>query len=767
MGRQKHRSFPLDEGPAEGDLRTNPHVTTPTPLVLFLADVPASLPTFEPVLWIAIAAATTVGLWLIGQVRAFRRREWANRVAYVVRAKDVDELGRLARSPEIAKWAPALEDVLEELRDTLVRDRARIETAESSSARMRARVEQSPIAELTVDATGRIVSASEATCRLFHMLRSEIVGTNVADVLLEPDDWCVTEDAWVIDALALADGTSAELRVLTTHAGRKTCVVAVSRAIAAREAPDSEREQTGRIIALVDVSRAKHAIAPRVRGAQDALVRLAGTVAFDFNDRLTTILGHTAIVQDQHTDDALTMHSIAEITHAVEHARLLTRQLMAVGRPSSVRSEVCDLNEAVRSALPQVQFVLGGTEAVLNLSPHAGSIRGSAAQVEEMLVHLLRNASEAMHASGTVVIETSRGRRATATDSDGVSIDSEEAVCLRVRDEGERVEPFEPTQWTDPFFTTKPGREIGLGLAIVDHLVESNEGTLEFRRRASGGISVEIAWAAVTSEVEGLMTRSDPAEIRLPASQATRAICVVEDDPGVRRIVSRALERAGYEVGEAASGEEALGVFGARPGGYSLLVTDVNMPSMSGSELYEKLHATYGSFGVLYMSGHVDREVFHNAQPWVHDFLQKPFSPAELIAKVENVFAKSDSSKRRRRVLVVDDEEETRRVMQRLLDGLDIESYLVEDGEVALEALERMSIDAVISDLVMPCVESFNACAEIHRRHPDVKIIAMTDALPSSYHREAARALGAVSTLLKPFSRDDLQLALEAAFQAD
>ena len=715
-------------------------------------EVSSSGAALEPILVVTIITTCAVGLWILGQIKAYRRRRWATELGYAVRAKDFDAMTRLSESRELERWAPALIDVLQEVRDTLQRDRDRVERAESARQAMVDRFEQSPVPELTVDPTGCITSANDEACWVLGRLRSDLIGVSMDDVLgrVTSSEREAHGFDWAHGVFAARDAAS-EVFAVTRRDGRDTYVLALSRSITPGKAE---------AVTLLDITGLKPSGDVEDSVGADAISRLAGIVASDFNDPLTTILGHASILGERYSKDESTVRSVAEVTLAAERGRLLTQQLMAFSRSGAVRSELIDLNEAVRNSQPQLEFILGETTVVLRLAPDAGAILSSAVQVAEILIHLVQNASEAMGGAGTVVIETQRGVR-VATDGA-----EENVVRLVVLDEGHGIRSINPTRLVDPFHSTKSGRDIGLGLAIVNNLVEGNGGELRLASRKPEGTRAEITWMAQSplSASENLFTPAEEVSSRESENTPTRVVCVVEDDTAVRGLVVGVLENARYQVLQAANGDEAEDLFRSEGENIDLLVTDVNMPGMTGSELYERLRKSHDELNVLYMSGFVDREVFRVKQPWTHAFIQKPFSPSEIVARVGEILKRRRRG-RRRRVLVVDDEEATRRVLQRLLDGLEVESFLVGDGDEALETLEHLSVDAVIS--VLPKVDGLTTCAEIHRRHPGLKIIAMAGALPSARSMDAARTLGACSTLSKPFSRDDLQLALETAFQED
>jgi len=243
-------------------------------------------------------------------------------------------------------------------------------------------------------------------------------------------------------------------------------------------------------------------------------------------------------------------------------------------------------------------------------------------------------------------------------------------------------------------------------------------------------------------------------------------ICVVEDDDSVRSLLVSVLQNEGFRVIVAGDGEAALELCQASKRDVDLLLADVSLPGVNGPELYDRLRDRFENLRVLFTSGFVDEEVFHAELPGFA-FIQKPFTPHELLLSVRAMFKGSTEDVERKLVLVVDDEASTRRLLESLLNSLDCDCIFAGDGEEALEKLVETTVDAVITDMVMPKMDGIQTCTAIQERFPDVKCIAMSGKSAGSSNLAAAEKLGAVATLSKPFSKDELNLALQTAFRAD
>ena len=254
-----------------------------------------------------------------------------------------------------------------------------------------------------------------------------------------------------------------------------------------------------------------------------------------------------------------------------------------------------------------------------------------------------------------------------------------------------------------------------------------------------------------------------PVESLSSADDRTPTLCLLEDDERIRSVFKSLLEQEGYAVIPAGSGAEAL----ERAKSLSrldLLLADVHMPGMHGPEVFERLRQKFNDLPVIFMSGYVDHDVVDQELIGQTEFLQKPFAPSELAERVRRVLANHvEADARRLRVLVVDDDRATQRMLQALLNHLGYECFLADSGEGALRILERLEVDLVLSDMVMPVMDGLRLCSLVRGRYPSVRFIAMSGCPRGDSNLRTATALGASAVLRKPFSKDELHLALRGA----
>jgi two-component system cell cycle sensor histidine kinase/response regulator CckA len=369
----------------------------------------------------------------------------------------------------------------------------------------------------------------------------------------------------------------------------------------------------------------------------EVIGRLAGGMAHDINNMLTIINGYSELLMEQlHSDDP--RHALVrEMASAGNRAATLTRQLLAFGRKTVVELKVLNLRDVVSDCEPLLRRVIGeDVELKTVFAPETGSVRADPTQMTQVLLNLVLNARDAMPLGGRLTIEV----RGVKEDSERPAHCPETPVgphvLLAVRDSGQGIAAdLLPRIW-EPFFTTKAeGKGSGLGLTVVQSIVQQSGGYIRVRSDVGQGTTFEIYLPRV--EERPVPSKSHPAFASLPRGRET--ILLVEDMDAIRFLARHVLEGCGYTVLEARDGEDALRLVENQTGGaVHLLVTDVVMPNLGGRELAERLAGTFPHLKVLYCSGHSeDVIVRHGVLPHEGAFLQKPFSAATLAQKVREV----------------------------------------------------------------------------------------------------------------------------------
>jgi signal transduction histidine kinase/CheY-like chemotaxis protein len=366
----------------------------------------------------------------------------------------------------------------------------------------------------------------------------------------------------------------------------------------------------------------------------EAIGRLAGGVAHDFNNMLTAITGYSEMLLSDLPPADPHRRGLEEIRKAADRAAALTSQLLSFSRRQILAPRVLDLNEVVSGVDSMLRRLIG--EDILladSLSPSLGRTMADPHHVEQLLVNLVVNARDAMPEGGKLTIETANVDLDETYVSRQPNAKPGPHVMLAVSDTGCGIDPQVLPHIFEPFFTTKEkGKGTGLGLATVFGIVSQSGGHVTAYSEPGRGTAFKVYLPRLAdSNAEATAPAAGPAS----PSLGSETVLLVEDEGAVRALAAEILRRRGYEVVEASGGSEALGLAAGRGGQIGLLVTDVVMPNMSGRQLAERLAALRPGLRVLYMSGYTDNAIVHHG---VLDrgvsFIQKPFTPESLARKV-------------------------------------------------------------------------------------------------------------------------------------
>ncbi len=370
----------------------------------------------------------------------------------------------------------------------------------------------------------------------------------------------------------------------------------------------------------------------------EGIGRLAGGVAHDFNNLLTIISGYVQTV----LDDLAVQHPLHEpmeqISKAASRASGLTRQLLIFSRRQVTEPRNIVLNDLVRDFEKMLRRLIGeDIHLVLSLDPDAGVIRADAGQIEQVILNLAVNARDAMPTGGTLSIETSSLVADAEFAQKHLSVQPGLYVVLAVSDTGAGMSPEVKSHLFEPFFTTKAaGKGTGLGLSTVYGIVRQSGGSIWVYSEAGRGTVFRMLFPAVKAEGE-------PAPLApVTASAGSETILLAEDDPDVREFVRMVLERSGYTVLAASNGREALELARQYTGLIHLVMADVVMPEMGGTELAEHFGAEHPGVPVLFMSGYTNHLGLREEMG--AGYVQKPFTAASLLTKIRAVL---DAAERR------------------------------------------------------------------------------------------------------------------------
>jgi PAS domain S-box-containing protein len=525
----------------------------------------------------------------------------------------------------------------------IVRDITERKRLEGEQTRLAAAVEQAGEAIVITDPWATIQYVNPAMERVSGFTREELLGENPRLLGSGAHDEAFYRNLW---ATIRAGRTWRGTFVNRTKGGELYEEDAVISPI---------HDAEGRIVAYVGVKRDvthQHALEAELRQTQkmQAVGRLAGGIAHDFNNLITAIRGYSDMAREALPPGTPERADLDQVVLAANRAADLTRQLLAFSRRQMLRPKILDPSGIVEGIAPMLRRLIGENITLETVTtPSAGCVRVDPSQLEQVIVNLVVNARDAMPDGGTILVETASGElgpgaeRAGSEPAVGRAAGATAAVVLRVVDSGLGMDAATQARVFEPFFTTKaPGHGTGMGLSTVYGIVQQSGGIIRLRSEVDRGTTIEVAFPRVEPAADDVPDQ--PADGKVPGGSET--ILVVEDEPGVRDFVRRALEALGYRVITAGDGMEALAVAEAHEGPLELVVTDVVMPRLSGFELAVRVMDLRPETRVLIMSGFPDDEVGAAAlRPGSWAMLNKPFSGPELAQAVRGALAGTDATR--------------------------------------------------------------------------------------------------------------------------
>ena len=370
----------------------------------------------------------------------------------------------------------------------------------------------------------------------------------------------------------------------------------------------------------------------------EAVGRLAGGIAHDFNNILTIIGGYTDLVQAQLIEGSPVREHVDEIAKAAKRAAGLTAQLLAFSRKQVMVPKVISLDDLVRAVENILARIVGEDIELRAFLRAAGDIKADPGQVEQVLMNLATNARDAMPNGGRLTIETSIHTLNDEYCLGHPGVKPGSYARVDISDTGHGMSPEVHSHLFEPFFTTKKqGEGTGLGLSTVYGIVKQSNGHITCYSEVGKGTTFSVYFPC-TTEVRDLAAIPDRVTSMMGRGET---ILLVEDEEMVRRFMQTLLENNGYGVIAASDGREALSSMEAHGSEVDLLITDVVLPQMSGKELAQKLSPFFPEMKVLYSSGYTENVITHHGMlDQGINFIQKPFSSQQLLAKICEILSK-------------------------------------------------------------------------------------------------------------------------------
>jgi signal transduction histidine kinase/CheY-like chemotaxis protein len=368
----------------------------------------------------------------------------------------------------------------------------------------------------------------------------------------------------------------------------------------------------------------------------EAVGRLAGGVAHDFNNILTAILGYSDfILRDGPT--GRTQEYAAEIKKAADRAAALTRQLLAFSRKQMLQPKVLDLNVAIAEMEGMLRRLIGEHISLTTLpGRNLGRVKADLGQVEQIIMNLTVNARDAMRDGGSLTIETDNVTFDETYVSQHAGVSAGPHVMLAITDTGHGMTKEVMAHLFEPFFTTKGlGLGTGLGLATCYGIIKQSGGHITVYSEPGQGSTFRIYLPRVDQASDAQASQHRPANL----PQGSETILIVEDEVSVRRLTALTMRGLGYSILEASNGKDALRVVRECNGNrIDFLITDVTMPEMGGAELARQFTALHPETKILFVSGYTENTIVHKGTVDAGiEFLPKPYMPSVLARKVREI----------------------------------------------------------------------------------------------------------------------------------
>jgi PAS domain S-box-containing protein len=501
--------------------------------------------------------------------------------------------------------------------------RRTVEQLGENRARLASIIDSSEDAIISKDLNGIITSWNRGAEHIYGYTSEEAIGKHIS--LLTPGDH-TAEISKILGQIALGETVEHHESVRVTKDGRQLNV-----SISVSPLRDASDKIVGASVIARDITAQKRSEG-QLRQAQkmEAIGRLAGGVAHDFNNILGIINACTEFLRDRIDPAAEPSLYVENIRKASERGRALTKQLLAFSRTSAIQPRVLDLNERLRDISKLLRPLLGDDVEIL-IVPRSTSavVEADPGQLDQIVVNLAVNARDAMPHGGKFILETGAVSFDEAFADQNQAMRPGKYILLAVSDTGHGMDEATMSRIFEPFFTTKDkGKGTGLGLATVYGIVKQSAGHILVYSEPGHGTTFKIYLPSADHKI-GLGSKVEVETVG-PERQAT--ILLVEDDEIMRSLTRQLLQEHGYTVVEADDGKSALEWAESHPQPVDLLLTDVVMRRMSGPELVERLHPSRPTLKVVYMSGYTgeliaEREMLQRGIT----LLEKPFSRTTLL----------------------------------------------------------------------------------------------------------------------------------------
>ena len=499
--------------------------------------------------------------------------------------------------------------------------------------------QNTPMAIATVNRGGTIARTNGLFARLFQSTRlgtdlhSE--GSSILDIVADRDRAALEAH---IERAASRQGESAPLDAALAGRGERWARFYVT--------PVDQDDEEAAIVYVLEITEQRSLENQFLQSQKlETVGQLAGGLAHDFNNVLSAIMMAADFLLNAHRPSDPSFADIMQIKQNANRAAGLVRQLLAFSRRQTLRPQVLDLGEALADLSILLRRLIGEKVTLELHARDVWPVKADLSQFEQVIVNLAVNARDAMPNGGKLTVRAANVTQADARKFEGWSVPAGDYVLVEIADTGTGIAPEIINRIFEPFFSTKEvGKGTGLGLSTVYGIVKQTGGFIHPQSEVGRGTAFRIYLPRYTPTPDDAVSpraaHSDNRSPRVADDTGQGTILLVEDEDGLRGLNARGLASRGYSVLEAGNGIEAIEVFERHPGKIDLVVSDVVMPEMDGPALLKELRQRRPQLRIIFVSGYAE-EAFAKSLPdrGQFEFLPKPFTLKQLIAKVKDTMA--------------------------------------------------------------------------------------------------------------------------------
>jgi len=483
------------------------------------------------------------------------------------------------------------------------------------------------------DAEGRYLLMNSAGARLLGLTPEEIVGKTDHEIFPASEADMIRQR----DQTVVASGQEVSCEDVLTSAGSPRRYLSTK---------NPYRDGQGQIIGVLGISvdiTERRRLEEHLQKTQrvESIGTFSSGIAHDFNNLLTVIKGYSFLAHADAEGNQAVRESVEQINKATARAASLIEQLLAFTRQQILKPRVINLNDTISHFRKMLDRLIGDDVRVqTELAADLCTVKADSGQIEQVLMNLATNARDAMPTGGTLTLQTANVIIDRSNCGPDPHVPPGSYVCLSITDTGIGMDAFTRSRVFEPFFTTKPvGKGTGLGLAMAYGIIKQSGGYLSVESEPHCGATFWIYLPCVTEPVESLAQAVPGAA----PGAGHQTILVVDDDSQVRQLAKKVLTNSGFRVLEAEGSEQAESLASLHQGEIDMLLTDVVMPGASGCEVAHNI-CRGGKPQVVFMSGYPDYTIARHGMRSPGTLLQKPFSPARLVEKVQEVLAPAGES---------------------------------------------------------------------------------------------------------------------------